>query len=152
MRLCREFCHQGQELSPPICLNKEREPSKAPPQRSRIVISKQTRGQIAASRRPLGSINEVEESLSLTKPSWERTHRDRLRTKKNRQERSPEQPQRSRHKKSRLIELRLFAKWIHNLLLDPSLKILQFVLYSEQSRPHEHLCHYKFIMSLVTND
>lgn len=45
-----------------------------------------------------------------------------------------------------------FTKWIHSAIPDPSLKILQFILYSGLSRPQEHVYHFKYAMGLATND
>lgn len=152
MQLRAEFYRQDQELSPPAYIYDERLSSKDSPQPSHTVTSKHIRGRAEASRRPLRSINKVEKTQPSTNHSRGRTHRERLRPKKNCRERSPEQPQRPRPKKSPLIELEPFAKWIHSLALDLSLKILQFILYFGQSRPQEHVCRYKFDIGLVTNN
>lgn len=104
------------------------------------------------SRKTRRSISEVGESQPSTKPSRERGCPNRLRSKRNRYERSPEHTRRNHSKKNHSVEIGSFAKWIHSVVLDPSLKFPQFVLYSGQSHPLEHVYCYKFAMSLVTND
>lgn len=104
------------------------------------------------SRKIRCSINEVGESKPSTKPLRERGCPDRLRSKRNHYKRSPEHTRRNHSKKNHSMEIGSFAKWIHSVVLEPSLKFPQFVLYSGQSHPLEHVCCYKFAMSLVTND
>lgn len=43
-------------------------------------------------------------------------------------------------------------RWIQGVALDPTLKISQFVLYSGQSWPLDHICQYNSIMGLETKD
>lgn len=45
-----------------------------------------------------------------------------------------------------------FTRWNQGVAPDPSLKIPQFVHYSRQTRPLEHICLYKSAIGLVTND
>lgn len=152
MHLRAESRRQSQELPPLTFLDDEREPSEAPPQWSRTTASKQTRGRVAPSRKTLCSISEVAKSQPSTKPSRERGRWDKLHLKMNRYEWSLEQPWRNHYKKNREVEIGLFAKWIHVVAANPTLKILQFILYSRQSIPQEHVYRYKSAIGLKTND
>lgn len=91
---------------------------------------------------------------TTTDVSWSREQgrHDRLQQKRHRYERSQEQTRHTHTKKNRSIDIGPFAKWIHNVALDLSLKIPQFVLYFRQSSPLEHICGYKSAISLVNYD
>lgn len=154
MRLCVEFLKEGQELPPPTFFEEDKDPSKAQPQWSRTLISMKIGGRgMQSSRRVCPSINEVGESHHASKPMQNREEPNKLSMKRHRYERSPEHTRWTSHlKKTRSIKIGSFAKWIHGVALDPSLKILQFILYFGQSWPLEHICLYKSTMELVTND
>lgn len=123
-----------------------------PPRRSRTTANKRTKSWGRPSRRTLPSISEVGESHHTSKPSRECGRPERDQQKRLRYERSPNLTRRTYLKKNRSIEIGPFARWIQGVAPDPALKIPQFVLYSGQSRPLEHICRYKSIMCLVTND
>lgn len=152
MQLRVEFQCEGQDLPPPTFLDDERDPSEAPPQRSRTLASKQTRGRGLPSKKTLPSISEVGESRHTSKPSREWGHCDKDQQKRHHYQRSPESTRWAHSKKNCSIEIEPFAKWIHIVSLNLSLKIPQFVLYSGQSRPLEHICYYKSTIRLVTHD
>lgn len=122
------------------------------PYRSRTIVSKRTNGRGLQSRNDMQSISKVGESHHTSKPPRERERHDKHQQKRYRYERSPDHARRTHTKKIRSIEIGPFAKWIHGVALNPSLKISQFVFYSGQSCPIEHIYRYKSAMGLVTND
>lgn len=154
MRLRAEFWREGQELPLPTFLDEEKDPSKAQPQLSRTLISKKVGGRgIQFTRRARPSVSEVGENHHNSKPLRDCKECGKHPQKRHRYDQSLEHTRHTSHpKQTRLIEIGSFAKWIHGVTPDPSLKIPQFVLYSSQSRPLEHVYYYKSAMRLVTND
>lgn len=98
------------------------------------LANKRTRDRGLPSKKTLHSISEVEKSHHTAKPSREPGPRDKDKQKRHRYEWNTECT-RQTHFKNCSIEIGTYAKWIHSVAPNPSLKIPQFVLYSGQTHP-----------------
>lgn len=50
------------------------------------------------------------------------------------------------------FEMGPFLRWIREVLPDTNLKLPKFVLYTDKTKPQEHICIYKSTIGLVTTD